>query len=200
MPRLPLLFAMLIVLCAPLAAQAASTNPSEAPAGHYEMDPRHASLTASVLHMGLSHYTLRFDHFTASYDYDPAHPDASKIQAQIDVTSLDVGDASVSHEFAGEFLDATAHPQATFVSTAITMTDANHGTVAGDLTLRGVTHPVTLAVTFNGTSPGMMGMGGHRMGFSATTTIKRSDFGSQAWQSAVGDDVRLVIEAEFARR
>ena len=199
MPRLPL-FAILMALCAPLAAQAASTNPADAPAGHYEMDPRHASLTASVLHMGLSHYTLRFDHFTASFDYDPGHPQASKIQAQIDVGSLDAGDASVSHEFAGEFLDATAHPQATFVSTAITMTDPTHGTVAGDLTLRGVTHPAVLDVTFNGTSPALMGIGGHRMGFSATTIIKRSDFGSQAWQSAVGDEVRIVIEAEFARR
>ena len=199
MPRLPL-FAMLIVLCAPLAAHAASINPADAPGGHYEMDPKHASLTASVLHMGLSHYTLRFDHFSASYDYDPAHPNASKIQAQIDVSSLDVGDPSISHEFAGEFLDATAHPQATFVSTAITMTDPTHGTVAGDLTLRGVTHPVVLDVTFNGTSPALMGIGGHRMGFSAATTIRRSDFGSQAWQNAVGDDVRIVIEAEFARR
>jgi polyisoprenoid-binding protein YceI len=198
MPRLPVL-ALLIVLYAPAAAVAASANPADAPAGHYEMDPRHASLTASVLHMGLSHYTLRFDHFTAKFDYDPAHPTASKIEAQVDVSSLDVGDPSISRQFAGEFLDASAHPQATFVSSTITMTDPNHGTVAGDLTLRGVTHPEVLDVTFNGTSPGMMGLGGHRMGFSATTTIKRSDFGSQAWQGVVGDEVRLGIEAEFAR-
>jgi polyisoprenoid-binding protein YceI len=71
------------------------------------------------------------------------------------------------------------------------------GAVAGNLTFRGVTRPVTLDVTYNGTSSGLIG--GRRMGFSATTVIKRSDFGSTAWQNAVGDDVRLVIETEFAR-
>ena len=70
--------------------------------------------------------------------------------------------------------------------------------MTGDLTLRGVTRPGTLDVTFNGTGPGLLG--GHRMGFSATGDIKRSDFGSKAWLSAVGDAVHIVIEAEFQRK
>ena len=72
------------------------------------------------------------------------------------------------------------------------------GTVTGDLTFRGVTKPVTLQVTFNGTGPGLLG--GHRMGFSATTDIKRSDFGSHQYEGMVGDDVHLDIEVEFQRK
>ena len=70
--------------------------------------------------------------------------------------------------------------------------------MTGDLTFRGVTKPVTLDVIYNGTASALIG--GRRMGFSATTVIKRSDFGSTAWRNAVGDDVQVVIEAEFARK
>ncbi len=72
------------------------------------------------------------------------------------------------------------------------------GDVTGDLTFRGVTKPVTLHVIFNGTGPGLLG--GHRMGFSATGEIKRSDFGSHKFESMVGDVVHLDIEAEFQRK
>jgi polyisoprenoid-binding protein YceI len=175
-----------------------SLDPAQAPAGHYVLDPRHASVTARVLHMGLSHFTMRLDHVEASYDYDPAQPTASKIAVTIDAHSLDVGDPGVSKQFAGEFLDADQHPQITFNSTAIQSTGPGHGVMNGDLTFRGVTKPVALDVIYNGTESGMIG--GRRMGFSATAVIKRSDFGSSAWQGAVGDDVQLVIEAEFARK
>ena len=194
-------FSLAAWLLAGLPASLAATpsiNPADAPAGHYELDPRHASVTARVLHMGMSNFTMRFDHFSASYDYDPGHPRASRISVTLDAQSLDTGDPSVSKQFAGEFLDADKNPTITFVSTAIAQTDANHGTVSGDLTFRGVTKPVVLNVTYNGSGPGIMG--GHRMGFSATADIKRSDFGSDAWKNAVGDDVQLVIEAEFARK
>jgi polyisoprenoid-binding protein YceI len=187
------------LLALPASALAApSVNPADAPAGHYVLDPRHASVTASVLHMGLSHFTMRIDGVSGAYDYNPAQPLASKISVTLDARSLDTGDPAVSKQFAGEFLDADKNPQITFVSTAVQAGAAGHGAVTGDLTFRGVTRPVTLDVTYNGTSSGLIG--GRRMGFSATTVIKRSDFGSSAWQNAVGDDVRLVIEAEFARQ
>ncbi len=174
-----------------------SLNPADAPAGTYVLDKTHASLTASLSHMGLSHYTMRFDVLDASFSYDPKAPEASRVQATVDANSLDVGDAKVSAAFARDFLAGDDKPQIVFTSTAIAYTGA-HGTMTGDLTLRGVTRPVTLDVTFNGTGPGLLG--GHRMGFSATGDIKRSDFGSKAWLSAVGDDVHIVIEAEFQRK
>jgi polyisoprenoid-binding protein YceI len=182
--------------CPALAAP--SLDPAAAPGGHYVLDRRHASVTVRVRHMGLSNFTMRFKDLEAGYDYDPANPGASRIAVTIDAHSLDTGDESVSRQFAEEFLAAGAHPKITFNSTAIQVTEANHGTVTGDLSFRGVTRPVTLDVTYDGTEANLIG--GRRMGFSATTMIKRSEFGSKAWQGAVGDDVQLIIEAEFVRK
>ncbi len=181
------------------AAEAApSVDPAKASAGRYVLDRRHASLVARVRHMGLSLYTMRFDKVEGGYDYDPAQPLASKIAVTVDAGSLDTGDPGVSKQFAHEFLDADRNPTITFKSSAIQTTDATHGTVTGDLTFRGVTQPVTLDVTYDGAASGLIG--GHRMGFSATGTITRSQFGSKAWLGEVGDDVQLVIEAEFVRQ
>ena len=190
----------LIFLSAPAGAPfaAPSLEPAAAARGHYVLDPRHASVIAKVRHMGLSLYTMRFDHIDATYDYDPAQPLASKIAVTLDAHSLDTGAEGDSRQFAREFLDADQNPTITFNSTAIQATDTSHGTVTGDLTFRGVTRPVTLDVTYDGSAPGLLG--GHRMGFSATAVVRRSDFGSKAWRGYVGDDVQLVIEAEFARK
>ncbi len=194
---------MLVTLCVAMSiwsavSAAPSIDPAAAPAGHYVLDRRHASVTARVRHLGLSLYTMRFNHVEGEYDYDPARPLASKITVTIDAQSLDTGDDAVNKRFADVFLDAERNPKITFTSTTIQTTDAARGTVAGDLTLRGVTQPVLLDVTYDGTASGLIG--GRRMGFSATTTIKRSRFGSTAWRAFVGDDVELLIEAEFARQ
>ena len=200
MRRLATLAAAMFLVWA-TAAQAepkpASLDPADAPAGTYVLDKTHASLTASLSHEGLSHYTMRFDGLDASFTYDPKSPQASKVQATIDAKSLDVGVPKISTQFARDFLAADEKPQITFTSTSIVYS-GDHGTMTGDLTLRGVTRPVTLDVTFNGTSAGLIG--GRRMGFSASGDIKRSDFGSKAWLSLVGDDVHIVIEAEFQRK
>jgi len=205
MPRNALSLALALALIGLSPAMAAepkpaSTDPAGAPAGHYVLDHTHASLLAKVSHMGLSYYTMRFDRFDARYDYDPASPAASKIEVTIDANSLDVGDDVIGRQFARQFLGADKHPQITFVSDGVQPTDPGHGTLSGDLTLNGVTRPVTMEVTFNGSGPGLFGIGGYRMGFSAITSIKRSDFGSKAWEGLVGDTVRLLIEVEFVRK
>jgi len=196
--------AMIVVVTAAAPATAepkpASTDPADAPAGAYVLDRSHASLTAKVSHMGLSFYTMRFDRFDARYDYDPGKPEASQIQVTIDADSLDVGEAAIGKQFARQFLGADRFPQATFTSAGVQQTGPGHGLLPGQLTLNGVTRPVTLDVTFNGTSPAFLGLGGHRMGFSATADVKRSDFGLTSWESLVGDDVRLLIEAEFVHK
>jgi polyisoprenoid-binding protein YceI len=172
-----------------------NTDPAAAPAGDYVLDKRHASVIAKVSHMGLSGYTMRFDRLDGHFAFDPAQPDAAKISVTIDANSLDVGESVLNHQFAREFLGADADPQISFTSTGIQRTDANHGTVTGDLTFHGVTRPVTLTVTFNGYESSLIG--GRRMGFSAAADFLRSDFGSKAWLSLVGDQVHLLIEAEF---
>ena len=192
------LWVTLVVAVSAPALAAPSLDPSSAPAGHYVLDPRHASVVARVRHMGLSNYTMRFDHIAGDYDFDPGRPEATRVSVTIDAHSIDTGDAGISRQFAGQFLDADANPNIIFTSTSLKRGEANHGTMAGDLTFHGVTRPIVLDVTYDGTEASLIG--GRRMGFSATTVIKRSDFGSTALEGPVGDDVELLIEAEFVRK
>lgn len=195
-----------IILAGTLAAGAASaqmnipapqTDPAQAAAGVYEIDPSHASVVARVRHMGLSNYAMSFDKVQASYTYDPKAPAASKIEVTIDANSLNTGIKDHGALFAKEFLGAAEHPQITFVSTKIDPGQDGHGTITGDLTLNGVTKPVSLDTYYRGAQTLM---GQHRMGFSATATIDRTDFGAKSMPGALGDDVDLVIEVEFAKK
>lgn len=178
------------------ALAAPSTDPAKMPAGTYALEKTHASLLARVRHMGLSSYTLRFNRFNASYDWDPKAPDAATLMVSIDMTSLDVGDEKISKKFADDFLDVKKNPTAIFVSTAI-VRDGDRGKVTGDLTFHGVTRPVTLDVIFRGYESGLLGA---RSGFSATGAFKRSDFGSDNMSMFAGDDIELIIEVEFLRK
>lgn len=174
-----------------------STKPADLPAGTYVLDKSHASLTAKLSHMGFSNYTLRFTKLDADFTYDPKAPQASKINVTVDPASLDTGSASFNKELTGEgWLEAAKYPTITFVSTSVDPGDGVHGKVLGDLTFHGVTKPVTLDVTFNGVGPGMA-PGSKRTGFSATTVVKRTDFGVSKYAPLVGDDVTLLIEVEF---
>jgi polyisoprenoid-binding protein YceI len=173
-------------------------GPAAIPPGHYELDKRHASLTASVKHQGVSLYVLRFDKLDASFDYDPAHPEATHLTASVDPASLDVN-GDWSKEFAEKFLQASKFPTASFTSTSVQAPGGPHGTISGDLTLMGVTRPITFTVTLIGSAkePFPPLVGPRAVGIEAVATIKRSDFGSTYVQSMVGDEVTLTIEGEF---
>lgn len=192
---------MFVLMTAPVASAAPSTNPDDMPAGTYLVDKGHSSLIARVRHVGLAAYTVRFTGFDATYSYDPKAPAASKVEATIQAATLDTGTDKFNAEFADKFLDAGDNPTIRFVSTAITPGADNTGTMTGDLTFRGVTKPVTLNVTFDGYTSGITGQ---RSGFSARGTIKRSDFGSTFLLNPplamVGDDVELILEVEFVKQ
>ena len=187
-----------VALVLPTVALAEAQISADLPSGNYVLDKKHASVIAKVLHMGVSYYTVRFDTFDASFAYDPANPTAARVKATLDATSLDVG-AAYGRRFADEFLDATKNPVVSFVSTQIVPSpDGRTGTMIGNLTLHGVTKPVTFNVTFVGVGHGLFG--GTITGFSATTRIKRSDFGSTFLLNLVGDDTEIDIDAEFDRK
>lgn len=173
------------------------TSPANLPAGSYAVDKTHASITGHVLHMGLSMYTFRFDRFDAGYSYDPKAPTASKVQVTVDTKSMNTGFAKADEEFPVEFLAADKFPKATFTSTRIVDKGNGTGTMTGDLTLGGVTKPVTLDVTYRGTTKGMRGE--TRAGFSAKTVVKRSEFGLTKYIPMIGDEVALDIEIEFTK-
>ncbi len=121
----------------------------------------------------------------------------SKVSITIDTGSVDTRNAKLNGELTADNMFNTAKfPQATFVSTGITRTGENTGRITGDLTIAGVTRPITLDATFNGS--GTHPASGEKVaGFNATAMIKRSDFGLKQWLPIVGDDVALLIEAEF---
>ena len=194
----------------PEAAQRAFTPaPTQAPAGRYTLDLSHARLIFRVSHLGFSNYTALFTDFAADLDFDPANPEAMALTASVDPASIETHFPDPAFDFneylAGpDFLDAAAFPEITFTSTRIRMTAPGKAAVTGDLTLHGVTRPITLRVTFNGGyAPQSFDPGGARIGFSATGTLFRSDFGIDLGIPAPGttlgvsDAVEIVIEAEF---
>jgi polyisoprenoid-binding protein YceI len=194
-----------LAFAVPLITAADTPPPTNIPAGHYVMDPRHSTLIARVKHMGVSLYTLRFDTFAASFDYDPGRPEATRLEASVDPASMDVNNPDTTAEFTKEFLHVAQFPRATFVSTrAQPVPTPGQGTLTGDLTLMGVTKPVTFSVTLigEGHEPLPLPFGRRAAGFEATTTIRRSDFGSTMLQNPplVGDEITLQIEAEFEHK
>ncbi|MDP9104090.1 MAG: YceI family protein [Pseudomonadota bacterium] len=188
------------LIAGPALAQGAPkvvTDPKAAPAGVYKLDPKHASATIKVAHMGLSRYTMHFAALSGEFNYDPAHPTATKVHIAIDPNSIETGDAAFNKEIAEQFLDTGKFATLTFDSTKITEAKDGHGVVDGVLDFHGVKKPVALHVTYRGY---VEAMGQKRMGFSGETTFKRSEFGASKYVPLVGDEVELLIEVEFAKQ
>jgi polyisoprenoid-binding protein YceI len=190
----------LALLCAPVASAAPSIDPEKMPAGTYVLDPQHASLIARVSHGGFSAYTIRFRITEARYSWDPASPRTALVEATVDPASFDSGLGKADAAMAERFLEVERFPTARFVSTSIQPGEGGKGTMTGDLTLHGVTRPVTFDVTWNGYDSGIFG---RRSGFSARGVFKRSDFGIDSLLRPplgfVGDEVELILELEFVK-
>jgi polyisoprenoid-binding protein YceI len=174
-------------------------SPLAAPEGDYVLDPAHASVVWSVKHAGLSNYTARFDKISGALTFNPDNPSASSVDIIIDPNSVNTGDPEFDAEIAtkGSYFNSDAHPQIRFVSTNVTTTGENTGIITGDLTFRGTTLPISLNTVFNGAGKSF-GHSGKTLGFSATGTLTRSDFGmDHLINFGIGDEVTLVIETEF---
>jgi polyisoprenoid-binding protein YceI len=180
-------------------ANPSTQDPLKVPAGTYALDKRHASLTVKVVHMGFSHYTMRFDGLDGGFSYDPANWQTTKVAFTVDPNSVDTNDPSFNRQIAGYF-DADKYPTISFVSTNIEGQEGK-GTMTGDLTFHGVTKPVTLDVTFGGAGHGVTPLG-TRLGFSGSTRIKRSDFGVTNFvlNQFTDDDVDVIFEVEFEKK
>ncbi|MEM8627768.1 MAG: YceI family protein, partial [Pseudomonadota bacterium] len=177
----------------------------DVPSGAYQMDPTHASVTWRIGHLGLSNYTARFTKFDIKLDLNAEDPTKSTVTATVDPTSVET-DYSGSKDFNGEiatgakFLDGGAHPEITFTSKSIELGDGKTGTMTGDVTLLGVTKPVTFDVTLNGALKEHPFAKKPAVGFGATGTIKRSEFGLTHLIPFVSDEVDVIIEAEFLKQ
>ncbi|MGH8224176.1 MAG: YceI family protein [Woeseiaceae bacterium] len=183
--------------------------PADVPAGSYALDKAHASLIFRVDHLGFSNFTARFKRFDAELEFDPENLAVSSVTATVDPRSIetDYPNPAVldfNAQLQGEsWLSSAQYPQMTFRSAAVDVTGAGTMRIHGELTLRGMTRPVTLDATLNG------GYAGHpldpnaRIGFSARGSLRRSDYGmtfglpAPGSRMGVGDAVEIIIEAEF---
>jgi polyisoprenoid-binding protein YceI len=196
--RTMLAFAALMLI----GGQALAADAPTAKAGTYKIDPRHTQILFGIRHMGLSTFYGRFGAVSGSLAFDPAAPEKSALDVTVDMTNIETHVDELDKELKSDVFHADKFPTATFAATAITKTGDNTGTVTGNLTLAGVTKPVTLNVTFNGGRNSPMPFQPYRAGFDATATIKRSDFGLDhaIWSSMVSDAVELRIECELEKQ
>ena len=196
----------LAILVMPLITQAQeieSTPIDAMPGGLYKLDKNHASLTWKVMHMGMSNYTARFTDFDAELLFNPIELEKTQMRATINPASVETDHPDKEKDFNKElafdagWFNSEQYPEIKFRSTNIEITGDNTGKVTGDLTFLGVKKPVTLDVIFN------KAVGNHpfdnkpALGFTATGSLKRSEFGMKKYIPMVGDEVRILIEVEF---
>jgi polyisoprenoid-binding protein YceI len=180
---------------APAAAATAQAVP-QVRSGNYALDRSHAKIIWSVSHFGFSTYYGEFTDFDARLTLDAANPERSRLNVTVATPSIAThNDALDAHLKNADFFDVANHPNATFNSTAIRRTGATTAEVTGDFTMLGRTRPLTLNVTFNAAGDNMAGV--YTAGFSATGTIKRSDYGMNYGVPALGDEIALQISGEF---
>ncbi|MBA4798931.1 MAG: polyisoprenoid-binding protein [Rhizobiales bacterium] len=196
MHRIALAFFLLAPVPVVLAAPA-----DTAPTGVYVTDPAHTSLTWKISHFGLSNYTARFTGLEARLDWNAERPEASTMTVSVDPLSVrtDFPHPEVE-DFDGKIggnADFLAAKPISFKTRSITMTGEGTATVLGDLTFRGETHPASLDVRFNGSVAEHPMDKKPRLGFSATGVVHRTDWGLGFAVPALGEDVDLMIEAEF---
>lgn len=202
-----MLRALLLTLA--LAAPVSAQDLPAPVAGDYTLDLGHTRLLFKVSHLGFSTYIAPFTDWTATLKFDPEAPETMQVQASIKAASVETHYPDPAVDFNAtvtgpEFLDAAQFPEITFTSTAVTLTGANTADVTGDLTMHGVTKPITLAITYNGGWGSMsLDPSGARIGFSATGSLNRSDFGisygipAPGTTMGVSDKVEIELEAEF---
>lgn len=179
---------------------ALTRDPIDVRSGSYVLDPAHGKITWSVDHMGFSTYVGQFTDVSATLDLDVRNPAASRLAATIDTTSAGTLNEQLdSHLKTADFFDAAKFPEAQFKATAIKLIDRDSATITGDLTLRGVTRPVTIEADFNQAGINPVDKQ-YTLGFDGEATIKRSDFGINYGLPVLGDEVTLNLEAEFKLR
>ena len=166
--------------------------------GAYTVDPGHTQVVFAYDHMGFTNNVGVFAQPTGTLTLDKANPSASKVSIDLPIANLKTGIPALDeHLLKPEFFDAAKFPNATFVSTGV-KAEGTGATITGNLTIKGVTKPVTLDAEFYGAGANPMNKK-ENVGFVATGTIKRSDFGLGAYVPVVGDTVELKIIAGFQK-
>ena len=193
MPTTRWLLAALLLLALPSTASAQAQR--------YELDPVHTRVLFSVSHAGFSNALGTVSGSTGELWFDADDWSSARLTASVPMERIDLGDDKWNKAaLASNLLDAGDHPVATFRSTRIEPIDDTRARVHGLLTLRGIEREVVLDTVLNAAKRHPMPPFRRTVGFSATTTLSRKDFGIDAWSSVIGDSVELRIEAEATHR
>ena len=185
-----------------------TTTAASTPAGTlttWSIDPAHSHVEFAIRHLMIATVKGRFGIVRGTVQADDADPAKGRASIEIDVDSIDTRESQRdAHLKSADFFDAERFPTITFTSTRITDVSGDRFNLIGDLTMHGVTREVALDVTSEGRNRDPWG--GERAGFTATTKIKRSEFGltwNQALETGgvlVGDDVKVSLEIELVRQ
>ncbi len=164
----------------------------------YKLDPGHTMVLFSWNHFGYSNPTADLGLGEGTLVFDEQHPAQSSVDVTLPLAGLDTHVPALDkHLKEADFFDADKYPTVTFKSTMVQPLGGHKFKVTGDLTVHGVTKPVVLAATLNKVGPHPMTKA-QAIGFDATTSIKRSDFGIGAYVPNVGDEISIRITTEGA--
>ena len=171
----------------------------------WNIDPAHSNAEFKVKHMMISNVKGSFSGITGTLVEDPADPSLNRIDASIDISTVNTGDQKRDeHLKSSDFFHHEQHPQMTFKSTKVEKNGDEEYTVTGDLTIRGITKPVVFAVE-GPSQPAKDPWGNTRIGLSATTKINRKEFGLN-WNAAlesggilVGEDVHISLDVQLIK-
>lgn len=175
----------------------AAAAPASARMLYFRMDPVHSQVLVSVDHDGYSHPVGRMKIKAGWIGFDEDDWSTAKVVADVDTASVDFGDKDWNDAVTGKrFLDAKGFPLAHFESTAVQKTDAQHGTLHGNLDLHGLTREVAIPFTLNRVGATIFAGMQTLAGFSAQTPLDRTQFGMTSFPKAVGTQVNVRLEVE----
>jgi polyisoprenoid-binding protein YceI len=177
------------------APAAAHKTPDSAGDNTYKVDPVHSSNMFKVRHAGVANFYGRFNQMKGTVVWNEKDPSASSMTVEVSVESVDTNNAGRDkHLKSGDFFDAEKFPTMSFKSTTIKKSGEHTFDVTGDLTLHGVTKPITVKFEHGGTADLM----GHRTGLETTFTIKRSDYeiGKNVPNDMLGNEVTMTVSLE----
>lgn len=173
-------------------------SPAARAADNYAVDPMHTSVYFKISHLGLSSVYGRFNSFSGTFAVDPAEPGNCSFGLTIKTDSIDTNNRKRDdHLRSPDFFNVKQFPTISFKSTAVEAIKAGYK-VTGELTMHGVTKPVTLVL--EGGRKAEFPPGVQRTGFSTELTLKRSDFGMTKFSEALGDDVLVAISFEGTKK
>ncbi|HEX7872242.1 MAG TPA: YceI family protein [Sphingobium sp.] len=200
MKRILVIAALAASLSIPAAVIAQSNPDAQAvQAGNYTIDSAHTLAQFSVNHFGINDFFGTLPGATGTLSIDPKALATAKLDVSVPVATLSTTNKVLDGELvSADWLDAGKYPAIRFVSTKVTRTGKNTATIAGNLTLHGVTKPATLNATFQAAAVNPMKKV-YTLGFKATGTINRSDFGVSKYVPMVSDATQLTITAAFEK-